>query len=171
MYNDYNYGNDMGSTPQSFGGGSGTEYYGGSAPQSFGGGNPSNPSNLYEDYRNSPRRPLNSYESYRNWPRQDEQYHTPNYAPASYDGYGRSRQGRYDTPPRRVQTWDEEDAQFQRELEEATRQSREEYICRLEEENSFYRRQHNNLYDVFSREPYSSGVGPSRRHDTDSEEE
>ena len=38
MYNDYNYGNDMGSAPQSFGEGSGTEYYGGSAPQSFGGG-------------------------------------------------------------------------------------------------------------------------------------
>ena len=38
MYNDYKYGNDMGSASQYFGGGSGTEYYGGSAPQSFGGG-------------------------------------------------------------------------------------------------------------------------------------
>ena len=149
MYNDYNYGNDVGSAPQSFGGGSGTEYYGCSAPQSFGEGSGSqyyggghsgtttnssnrytprnpwetdrgsqnwssdpwdayeayenlrkNPSNLYEDYWNSPRRLLNSYESYRNWPRQEEEYHTPNYAPALYDGYGRSKQGRYDTPPR-----------------------------------------------------------------------
>ena len=194
MYNDYNYGNDVGSASQSFGGGSGTEYYSGSAPQSFGGGSGSqyyggsvpqsfgegsgsqyyggghygtttnssnrytlrnpwetdrgsqnwssdpwdayeayenprkNPSNLYEDYWNSPRRPLNSYESYRNWPRQEEEYHTPNYAPASYDGYGRSRRGRYNTPPRRVRTRDEEDAQFQRELEEATRRSWEEYV-------------------------------------------
>ena len=75
------------------------------------------------------------------------------------------------TPPRRVQTQDEEDAQFQRELEEATRRSREEYVRRLEEENNFYRRQHNNLYDVFSREAYSGGAGSSRRHNTDSEEE
>ena len=254
MYNDYNYGNDMGSASQSFGGGSGTEYYSGSAPQSFCGGSGSqyyggsipqsfgggsgsqyyggsapqsfgegsgsqyygssqygtttnspnrytptnpwetdrgsqnwssdpwdayeayensrkNPSNLYKDYRNSPRRPLNSYESYRNWPRQDEEYHIPNYAPASYDGYGKSRQGRYDTPPRQVRTRDEEDAQFLRELEEATRRSRKEYVRRFEEENSFYRRQHNNFYDVFSREPYSGGARPSRRHDTDSEEE
>ena len=238
MYNDYKYGNDMGSAPQcfggrrwhpnitggsapqSFGGGSGSQYYGGSAPQSFGEGSGSqyyggsqygmtrnspnrytpnksmgnedrgsqnwssdpwdayeaygnshkNPSNLYEDYRNSPRRPLNSYESYRNWPRQDEQYHIPNYATSRprMMGMGEADRGRYDTPPRRIQTRDEEDAQFQRELEEATRRSREEYVRRLEEENSFYRRQHSNLYNVFSREAYSGGTGPSRRHDTNS---
>ena len=133
-YSEYNYGNDMGSVPQSFGGGRSSQYYERgeygtttNTPNSYTATNPwetdnssqnwsldpwdtyesyensrKNPSESYESYRNSPQSASNLYESYQNSPKKEGEYHTPNYAPGSYDGYGRGTYGRYDTPPARV---------------------------------------------------------------------
>ena len=86
MYNDYNYGNDMGSAPQCFGGRSGSQYYGGSqygtttnSPNRYTPTNPwetdrgsqnwsSDPWDAYEAYENSCKNPSNLYEDYRNSP-------------------------------------------------------------------------------------------------------
>ena len=160
-YNDYNYGNDRDSVPVSFGGGSGGYYYGGGQYGTI----PNNPQSY------TPMHPRDTYESSWNSPRKEQDHHTPNYASVSYDGYGRSTYGSDNTPLPTFRTREDEDAEFDRQMREATILSQQEYIRKLEDDSRFMERQYNNLYDAFSSAPYSNEARPSRRHDSDSDED
>ena len=155
-YNDFNQGNDMGSAPISFRERSGSHHFGGSH---------------YGTTINTPRSYTSTYDSCPISPRKEEEHHTSNYVPAINDGYGRGTYGSDNTPPQPFQTHEDEDAEFERQMLEATRQSQEEYIQKLEDETHFLHRQYNNLYDVFLSGPFSSGAGPSRRRNSDSDED
>jgi hypothetical protein len=160
-YNDYNHGNDMGGAPISFGGGSGGHNYGGGQCGTI--------TNTPHNY--TPTHPRDTYEYHRNSPGKEEEHQTSNYAHGSYEGYGQSSCGSHNTPPPTFGPREDEDAEFQRQMREATLRSQEDYIRRLEDETRFMHRQYNNLYDLYSSGPYSSGAGPSRRRDSDSDED
>lgn len=172
-YNDYSYGNDMGFAPISFGGGSGSHYhvggqYGTITNIPHGETNPwETPTNQWD----TPTNPWDAYESYQNSSRREEEQHSPNYAPVSYDGYGRGTCGSDNTPPPTFQTREDENARYEREMREATIQSHEEYLRKLREETAFMERQYFTMHELFSRGPSSSSAGPSRRHDSDSDED
>lgn len=181
-YNDYNYGNNMNPTPVSFGGG-GSDYYGGdqfgttaNIPQSY---SPSHrretydpcwdlPSHQRDDYEpcwDSLSHPRENYEPRWDSPKKEQEHNTPNCAPVSFDGYGRSVYPSDYAPPPTYRTRQEEEAEFNREMREATFRSQEEYIRKLEDDNRFNENRYNNLYDVYSSGQYYHEVGPSRRHD------
>lgn len=162
-YNNYsNYGNDMNPAPVAFGGQGGGYYHYGDAQYDT-------RSNTPESYR--PTQPQHSNESYRNSSRNEEEEYTQNYAPVSFGGHSNSTYGNYNTPPPTFRNRDDEDAEFQRQMREATLRSQEEYIRKLEDDSRYMERQYNNLYDYYSGGPYSSGAGPSRQRDSSSEED
>lgn len=84
-------------------------------------------------------------------------------------GYGQNAFGSNDVPSAPFLSREEEDAQFERDMQEARLRSQQEYIQQLESERN-YRQTYS--YGESSRGPYSDGAGPSRTHDdTDSDEE
>ena len=110
-----------------------------------------------------------TYESYRNSPEKESEHHTTQYTD---EGYGRRTYGSDNTPPPSFRTREDEDAEFQRQMREATIQSQHEYIRKLEDDYNFMERQYNDLYHVYPSGQYSGEAGPSRRRDdSDSDED
>src|SRR5579875_663169 len=83
-------------------------------------------------------------------------------APSYTHGYGGSAYGGNNTPRPSFQTTREKiDAEYERQLSEATRQSQEEYIRKLEEENRFYQMHYDPYHESAPRGQYSHEAGPS----------
>jgi hypothetical protein len=62
-----------------------------------------------------------------------------------------------------------EEEEYQKQLEEATRQSQTDYMRKLEEDNRFYSTQWDTIHHLYPGQPFGPG-GPSRRFDeTDSD--
>ena len=61
-------------------------------------------------------------------------------------------------------SYDREEEEYQRQLEEATRQSQADYMRKLEEDNRFYSAQWDAIYQFYLSPPSSPG-GPNRRFD------
>jgi hypothetical protein len=109
---------------------------------------------------------------YGNSSREREQYLGSNDAPVTFQGYGGSTYGNYNTPPPLYPTSRErEDAEYERQLQEATRQSQEEYIRQLEDDSRFYRMQYDSLRDMIPRGRYDHEAGPSGAQDSDSSDD
>jgi len=78
------------------------------------------------------------------------------------------------TPPPTFRTHEDEDAIFRKQLEEATMQSREDYIRDLERRATNLEWENRRLRDYATSGHYNhyfDGAGPSRRHGSDSEDE
>jgi hypothetical protein len=68
-----------------------------------------------------------------------------------------------------VTSCDREEEEFQRQLEEATRQSQADYTQKLEEDNHFYNMQWDAIHQLYPGPPFGPSR-PSRRFDeTDSD--
>lgn len=135
------------------------------------------PQNSYDTYRN-PQNSYggthhgNTYDTYRNLPREHQQHQGSDAAPVTFHAYGGGTYGNYTTPPpRNRMDRDTEEAEFQRQLHEATIKSQEEYIKKLEDDSRFFQTQYNSLNDMVSWGPYASEAGPSRRYDSDSSDD
>jgi hypothetical protein len=63
-----------------------------------------------------------------------------------------------------VTSCDREEEEFQRQLEETTRQSQADYTQKLEEDNRFYSAQWDAIHQLYPGPPSGLG-GPSRRFD------
>ena len=95
-------------------------------------------------------------------------YERPNY----YSDYNPYHSVTNDPPPTscpHVTPRDREEEEYQRQLEEATRQSQADYVRKLEEDNRFYSAQWDALNQLYPGQASGPG-GPSRRYDaTDSD--
>ena len=114
----------------------------------------------------------NTYDTYDNFPKEEKPDSIFDTEWNTFHGYGRGTYGTPNTPPPSIpSTREREEMEYERQMHEATIQSQEEYIRKLEEDARFMEMQYNSLHDVYSRGPYSDGAGPSRRHDSDSSED
>lgn len=110
------------------------------------------------EYR-TPSQARDEYEPNWNYPSKDREEHITHYP---HPGYGQNAYGSNDTPPPPFRTREEEDAEFERQLREATIQSQAEYIRKLEDDRIYDEQR---LYDAYSRGRFSNQAGPSGTHD------
>ena len=122
--------------------------------------------NSNPEYR-TPTEARDTYEPSWNYPSKDHEQHISDYP--NY-GYSQNASGSNDAPPPTFRSSADEDAEYERQLQEATRLSQEEYIRKLEEERYYTERL---LYDSYSRGRNSNKAGPSRTHraSSDSDED
>lgn len=110
------------------------------------------------EYR-TPSQARDEYEPSWNYRNKDREEHITQYP---YPGYGQYAYGSNNTPPPPFQTREEEDAEFERQLREATIQSQAEYIRKLENDRIYDEQR---LYDAYSRGRFSDQAGPSGTQD------